>query len=138
MEEDMQTKIIAVIVLVLAIAVSIVYFLFKSDRTPPDPPVLSSPINELIVEVTPGLNGPAFDWYEPEPGLAYELQIAKNAQFTTVALSKIRVPPASYTLKPNEALADGTYHWRVRAIDKASNVGPWSEVGVFVVKVAAS
>jgi hypothetical protein len=134
----MQTKIVAVVVLILAVVVSILYFLFKIDRTSPDAPVLSSPTNSLVVDVAAGLNGPAFDWYEPEPGLTYELQIAENAQFITVVLSKTGIPPASYTIKPNEALAEGTYYWRVRGVDKASNAGPWSEVGVFVVKVAAS
>jgi predicted phage tail protein len=136
--EDMQVKMIAVIILILAIAVSIVYFLFMIDRTPPDAPVLSSPLNGLIVQVTTGLNGPAFDWYQPEQGLTYELQIARNAQFTNIVLSKTRVPPASYAVKPNEALADGTHYWQVRAIDKAGNVGPWSEIGVFEVKVVSS
>jgi predicted phage tail protein len=110
------------------------------DRTPPDASVLASPINGFIVERAPGYSL-SFFWYEPErDGVTYDLQVAADAQFTNVVLSKTKLPPASYGIPFGEigTLVDGTYYWRVRAIDKAGNVGPWSEVGMFMVKTKVS
>jgi len=40
-------------------------------------------------------------------------------------------PATTYTV----TLPTGIYTWRVRALDAAGNVGPWSDSGVFEVEV---
>jgi hypothetical protein len=135
----MNRKLLIVVASVLAISVLAVYFLFLADKTPPNAPTLASPTDSFVVERAPGYSL-SFFWYEPEQELAYDLQVAANAQFTNVILTKTKLPPASYGIQFAEigAIIDGTHYWRVRAIDKAGNVGPWSEIGTFVVKTRAS
>jgi len=130
----MKPKLLIATALVTAISVFAVYFLFLLDRTPPDAPVLVSPSNGAIIKRVPNINFLDLLWYEPELECTYDLQIATDAQFTNVVLSKTKLPPASYAIGETETLADGTYYWRVRATDKAGNVGPWSEVKMFVVE----
>ena len=131
----LKTRLLIVIAVVLVASGIATCFLFLIDRTPPNAPVLAGPIDGSIVQRTPGYSL-SFFWYQPEQGLTYDLQVAADVQFTNAVLSKTKLPPASYGIPFGEigTLVDGIYCWRVRAIDKAGNVGPWSEVGMFVVK----
>ncbi len=129
----MNRKLLIVIISVLAISVLALYFLL-SDRTPPDAPILVEPVNGYVVARVPNINFLAFTWYEPELECTYDCQIATDDQFTNVVLEKTKLPPASFFVGEKETLVEGTYYWRVRAIDKAGNVGPWSEVWMFEVK----
>ncbi len=46
---------------------------------------------------------------------------------------------ASFTVQGGEALADGTYYWRARAVDPAGNnvYGDWSDIRSFIISSAA-
>jgi hypothetical protein len=58
-------------------------------------------------------------------GLTYTLQVAGDAQFMDILIeqSGLRVPKYTYS-----RAAQGTYYWRVKAVDTASNEGAWSTV----------
>ncbi len=64
-------------------------------------------------------------------GVTYTLQISQDSNFTSTLLTRLQLAESSYTLLASEALPrtdrDAPYYWRVRAVDGASNAGPWSE-----------
>jgi len=106
---------------------------FMEENAPP-PPLLISPEDGSKMGFT-GKVTPTFQWsaVNDTSGIShYCLQIAKNEYFTDLFLSvediaaKPNEPTVSYELPKGNALGPGTYHWRVKAVDKASNAGVWS------------
>jgi len=103
--------------------------IFTIDKTKPPVPSLFSPEDDSIV-VT---NTPAFVWsgvIDELSGLAcYEIQVDDNPDFMSLNWSSS--PTGNTTI--SSALPDGTYYWRVRAVDNAGNTGDWSEVWSFTI-----
>jgi hypothetical protein len=92
---------------------------FRLDTEPPRrTPLLRSPSNNLLTNDPT----PSFDWSSvSDPcGVTYTLEIVG-------ALTKEKLLASDYTLGSDEALASGTYTWRVRAVDNAGNEGAWSK-----------
>ena len=71
--------------------------------------------------------------------ITYTLQIATDDLFTTtsIVLEKTGLTESEYTLTKEERLAsvekETPYHWRVKAIDSASNESGWTGIGSFYV-----
>ncbi|HOU12517.1 MAG TPA: N-acetylmuramoyl-L-alanine amidase [Anaerolineae bacterium] len=94
---------------------------FTYDVTPPLTPTLITPTGGVFLR-TPSL---VFQWTAPEDvgsPLAYQLDVGMRV---------FSAPTTIYTA----ALPTGVYTWRVRAVDAAGNVGPWSLSDVFEVEV---
>ncbi len=72
-------------------------------------------------------------------GVTYSLQIATDADFSggSIVLEKAGLSQSEYTITREERLEsvskDSPYYWHVRAVDGASNEGPWSGKGTFYV-----
>ena len=86
--------------------------------------------------------GPAtyFDWTDAADAsqpVTYQLQVAADANFTSIVLSKTGLPDSEHTLAEGEELpAQGgvtTYYWRVRAVDAATNRSGWTSPWSYVV-----
>jgi len=104
---------------------------FTIDTVPPGVPDLRAPGNgETVRESTP-----TFDWLDvSDPsGVTYALEVAIDAEFNSLRIAKYDLTTSSYKPTAAEALADGTYYWRVRAIDNANNAGDFSPAWSFVV-----
>ncbi len=94
---------------------------FTYDVTPPLSPTPITPTGGVFLR-TPAL---VFRWNAPEDKgspLTYQLEVGT------------RVFHASTTVY-TAALSTGRYTWRVRAVDAAGNVGPWSLSADFAVEV---
>jgi hypothetical protein len=63
----------------------------------------------------------------PNGGITYDLQIDNDPDFPHPMLVKTGLSVPHYTLNKTEALPSGTYYWRVRAVDAASNQSDWSQ-----------
>jgi len=81
-----------------------------------------------------------FDWEDvddPSLPITYHLQVASDKNFTSIALEKAELTNSEYTLTEEERLAavkkEAPYHWRVKAIDSATNESEWSTPGSFYV-----
>jgi len=81
-----------------------------------------------------------FDWEDVTDDslpVTYSLQIASDADFTTMVLEKTGLTDSEYTLTEEEMLEstsnEAPYYWKVRAIDAASNASPWTGAGTFYV-----
>jgi flagellar hook assembly protein FlgD len=104
---------------------------FTVDTTPPPAPKLLSPRNNSIVNAYP-----SFDWEDviDVSGIgAYYFEMDDDINFGSPLISvEMRgeditsdfSPPYNHEPIPH----DGVWYWRVRAEDKAENVGSWSEV----------
>ena len=101
-----------------------------TDITPPPVPDLISPADELITSDTT----PAFDWSDVQDpsGVTYTLQIG-NADFSKIYFEKKGIKTSEYELADTEALAEGTYRWRVKAVDSAGNESDWTAARSFVI-----
>jgi hypothetical protein len=84
-----------------------------------------------------------FDWEDvgdvdpPSNPVTYTLQIASDANFTSLLLEKTGLTTSEYTLTDAEKLKstkkEAPYYWRLRAIDAASNASEWTGAGTFYV-----
>jgi hypothetical protein len=61
-----------------------------------------------------------------QAGLKYSLQISKMPDFTGMAVQKDNITGTSFNLLSSMLPAGGTYYWRVRAVNDAGDIGPWS------------
>lgn len=81
-----------------------------------------------------------FDWQDvtdPSLPVVYHLQVAADKDFTSIVLEKLGLAESEYTLAAEEKLAavkpEAPYHWRVKAIDSATNESDWSAPWSFYV-----
>ena len=106
---------------------------FIMESQPPPVPV------PLLPEIAGTVAAEAyFDWEEvTDPsGVSYTLQVASDADFTTIVLEKEDLLHSEYTLTEEEKLEltdKKAYYWRVKAGDGAFNEGGWSPPGLFYV-----
>ncbi len=80
-----------------------------------------------------------FNWEDvvDVSGVTYTLQVASDADFTTIVLEKKGLTHSEYTLSKEEKLelSESTppYYWRVKAADGASNESEWMPAGSFYI-----
>jgi hypothetical protein len=74
--------------------------------------ILQSPLNGTIFTSTTGVKV-AFRWYATAGATTYRLQIANDANFSSVVRDKIGLTSTYYTLASGEELGEGVYYWRV-------------------------
>jgi parallel beta-helix repeat protein len=99
------------------------------DTISPEAPTLVSPENGASV----GSPNVLFTWAEPEPSAAYHIQIDDEASFTSPHVHEnITIADNSYSYTFARV---GTYYWRVRARDKAGNLGEWSNTFELIIEV---
>jgi hypothetical protein len=73
-----------------------------------------------------------FDWEDviDPSGASYILQVATDANFTTIVLERVGLSSSEYAVREEEKLAPAEAaapcYWRVKAVDGASNEGDWS------------
>jgi hypothetical protein len=100
------------------------------------------PVPELILPENGARQGsrPSFEWeaVADPSGVTYTLQIATDHSFSTLVLNKQGLTQSQYTLAREEGLpatdSAAPYHWRVRAVDGASNSSDWSSPRTFFVR----
>jgi parallel beta-helix repeat protein len=106
--------------------------LFRIDTTAPIAPVLVWPENEKnLDDNTPNLNWNAV--IENSMPVTYDIQVDNDNAFDSPLIWENDIREDNYQVQ--DAMAEGTWYWRVRANDNASNIGPWSENKWFRVDV---
>ena len=116
-------------------AVNAIETTFTMESQPP-------PVPELVLPENGARQGsrPSFEWeaVDDPSGVTYILQIATDHSFSTLVLNKEGLTQSQYTLAREEGLpstdSEAPYHWRVRAIDGASNASNWSSPRSFFVR----
>ena len=106
---------------------------FTVDTGIPPVPVLASPSNgKAIIDSTPWL-----DWSDvtDASGVHYQLQVDNNADFSSLAFSRTWINSSSCVV--TTVLADGTYYWRVKAVDGAGNASAWTAARSLVIDTGA-
>ncbi len=111
-------------------------FAFYVESTPPPAPTLTEPDTGVSQEVD-GF----FTWsaVTDPSGVSYDLQIASSSSFESgsLVLERTSLSVTKYTLTEADKLQptkrNKPDYWRVRAVDGASNVGPWSNIRSFTV-----
>ena len=106
---------------------------FIMESQSPPVPVLLSPKVASTAEAEA-----YFDWEDvTDPsGVSYTLQVASDANFTTLVLEREGLQHSEYTVAKGEELESTgkkAYYWRVKAVDGASNESEWSPAGLFYV-----
>lgn len=120
----------ALVIVVCAIAAYFIFFGKPTTTTPPPIPVPLLPVENATLETTT----PTFTWQgSDESGVTYLLEYADASEFVNPIESKT-LNSTGYTTP--EALADGIYYWRVRAIDGEGNESPYSQTMSFRIKTA--
>jgi hypothetical protein len=112
---------------------------FSMETTPPSAPSLLQPEFNTQASVMP-----LFEWTEvTDPsGVIYQLQVARDSAFSRIVLSKQNLTESHYQLTQGEQLdltkSDNPYYWRVRASDRADNIGQWSNPASFYTEDSTS
>jgi len=104
---------------------------FTVEATAPLAPTLNLPAD--LSRVTEGIH---YEWssVSDPSGVNYVLEIAEDAKFSKIIASTANLLQCSFDLPDDDKLIPSQktpYYWRVKAIDGASNEGPWSSVGSF-------
>jgi hypothetical protein len=110
-----------------------------SDTTPPTAPELQWP--PVGSTYTAHHMGVAFDWNDvaDASGIqAYHVQLSPNAEFRNDFESELEGwfepwQPTSVMVKGFSISETGDWWWRVQALDRAGNLGPWSSVRTITV-----
>ncbi len=84
-------------------------------------------------ESTVSVNPPAFVWSPERDVAAYSLQIASDADFSTVVYEEQETRWSSYV--PYQSLKPGTYHWRYRALKSGGESSNWSSTRSFTIAI---
>ena len=109
---------------------------FAMDSTAPAQPTPVLPANNTKAEALA-----VFSWSEvSDPsGVSYSLEIATDASFGNIVISKTGLSSPGYTLSKIESLKsvnkNKPYYWRVKAIDAASNESAWTTPQSFYVGI---
>ncbi|MEK7353409.1 MAG: IPT/TIG domain-containing protein [Chloroflexota bacterium] len=102
---------------------------FTMESTPPPTPNPLSPGDGarlgILGDITPTLK---WSGVTDPSSVLYNLQVDTDPDFSHPILDEKDIPGKSYILTSSESLPLGSYYWRVRAIDGASNESPWSQV----------
>lgn len=105
---------------------------FVMESNPPSVPNMLTPVYDTMTDTQP-----RFTWtaVSDPSGVAYDLQIAWDANFSRLVLFKQGLTQPQYQLAQSERLEltkkANPYYWRVRAIDGAGNASDWTIPGSF-------
>jgi len=114
------------------ISTATVIFIMESEAPPMPVPLLPKVASTAEAEVY-------FDWTDIEDpsGVTYTLQVALDADFTTIVLQREGLLDSEYTITEEEKLEstekEPPYYWRVKAVDGTSNESDWTPSGLFYV-----
>jgi len=105
---------------------------FTMESQPPPRPALVSPRNGARVGVV-GRITPTLEWSEvsDDSGVTYTVEVAASENFTEPLVLVSGLTEPRYTLSGAQALSNGTYYWRVKAVDRAENDSGWTEAYSF-------
>jgi hypothetical protein len=108
--------------------------IFETETSPPPVPMPISPVAGSKFGII-GKAVIAFNWnaVNDPSGVSYVLEISGTPDFTGTMLRKENLDEPSYMLSEEEALPDGSYYWRVKAIDGAGNESNWTTGNLFTV-----
>lgn len=97
---------------------------FTLDTQDPSSPSLLSPLSNALINKT----NPTLDWSDvSDPsGFIYFLELDDDPSFENPLLVKTGLSSSQYTISSQEALIDGRYYWRVKAVDTMGNEGSWA------------
>jgi hypothetical protein len=92
----------------------------KSQLAAPQP---VSPAGEATVQSTP-----SFSWKAVRRASKYEFQLSADPAFESIVIGQGRGSffTRNTSASVDQALSDGNYYWRVRAVDAAGHAGRWS------------
>jgi subtilisin-like proprotein convertase family protein len=79
---------------------------------------------------------PRFTWSAVPNATTYEVQVASDANFTTVLLTQTGVTTTTFTPSTLTLTAGSTYYWRVRGVSSCGS-GPYSATTTFAVGTLA-
>jgi hypothetical protein len=107
---------------------------FKTETQPPPVPRAVSPEAGSKLGFL-GNTVVTFVWtaVEDPSGVSYILEISNGPEFSGAMLRKDSLTKAQYMLTKDEALQDGSYYWRVKAVDGVGNESPWTTGQLFKV-----
>jgi hypothetical protein len=104
---------------------------FIIDTTAPAAPTLVSPTSGATINSAT----PSLDWSDvTDPsGVSYSLQVSTSSTFATTVVNVSSLATSAYT---TGALAQGTWYWRVKAVDGVGNESAWSTGRNFIIDTA--
>jgi len=77
-------------------------------------------------------SNPTLAWNSVPGGVFYDVQVSQNAQFSGVLKEDLRKPAGTFSHTITASLSDGTWYWRVRAVNSTRGAGNWSVVRSFI------
>ncbi len=100
---------------------------FAMDKTAPSTPEIKSPAKDARVGFI-GKTKVNFTWtaVTDPSGVYYAFQVAKDSDFKDIVFEHSDLTSVEYKSEDTEALPQGEYYWRARAVDGANNASDWT------------
>ncbi|HXG06953.1 MAG TPA: chitobiase/beta-hexosaminidase C-terminal domain-containing protein [Nitrososphaera sp.] len=105
------------------------------DTTPPTVPELISPEDGMVTNEDNNIQLFWSDATDLVSDVTYELLVATNCDFASTVIDELSLAASTYIIE--SALPDGTYYWKVRAVDGQDNGSAFSPVRKFTVDTSA-
>jgi Tfp pilus assembly protein PilX len=99
---------------------------FKLDNMLPSMPVHQSPTSWKQVN-----NSATLDWSDVSDASGVTYQVRLYSRSWSLVKDKTGLTSSAYAVSSFGSLADGTYYWRVRAMDGAGNASAWTTSWAF-------
>lgn len=116
---------------------SVTFFMESTPPKIPQPllPYMNSKADSLAYFDWEDVTADTGDGVEESLPITYDLQVATDADFTSLLVDQTGLETSEYTLTEEEALEssekDAPYYWKLRAVDAASNASDWTGAGQF-------
>jgi len=110
-------------------------WLWTRETSPTSNPTPPQVAPEVSVCASANDNTPAFNWPSTiySSDVTYRLQVDNDSDFLSPEISKTDLTSNAFDLASAYALSDGTWYWRVQAVNDAGMAGNWLVSGEFMI-----
>lgn len=104
---------------------------FTVDTQPPATPAIKTPADGFVTNDTT----PTFTWGTVAGANRYTVELSTESDFDPLLIPAATVTVGTYTVPAASAMTNGTYYWRVTALDAASNTSEATPTRALIVSI---
>jgi hypothetical protein len=104
---------------------------FTVDTLAPATPAIKTPADGFVTNDTT----PTFTWGTVTGAKNYKVELSAESDFDPLLIPAATVTTGTYTVPAASAMTNGTYYWRVTALDAANNASPATPTQTLIISI---